>query len=149
MFFLNSAYSFKEQLSWVVEDLCSIIVGFSDIFSSKAGSRVPACTGAMQLIEPSSVDADLASWSFVRRSSSTLQLYQFVEVNFSSKTSAKPFCGIPIIQCFKKFYFSIMKKFVLVSRVKIEWREEINWLFIESSLGQLGAISWKMGRWYH
>ena len=55
--------------------------------------------GAMQLIEPSSVDADLASWSFVRRSSSTLQLYQFVEVNFSSKTSAKPFCGIPIIQC--------------------------------------------------
>ena len=95
-----------EYLPQSVEDLCSIIVGFSDIFSSKAGSRVPACTGAMQLIEPSSVDADLASWSFVRRSSSTLQLYQFVEVNFSSKTSAKPFCGIPIIQCFKKFYFS-------------------------------------------
>ena len=67
---------------------------------SRSGSVKPAelgpGTGAMQLIEPSSVDADLASWSFVRR---RLRSYQFVEVNFSSKTSAKPFCGIPIIQC--------------------------------------------------
>ena len=41
--------------------------------------------------------------------------YQFVEVNFSSKTSAKPFCGIPIIQC--KIIVFNMRKFVLVRRV--------------------------------
>ena len=57
-----------------------------------------------------------------------------------------------------KSAFSIMKKFVgvrifLKNRQfylgKMKIGDLINWLFIKSSLGQLGAISWKMGRPHH